>query len=90
MYMTEDAKRLKLDYHYEARAQYRGVLQRGPLSLSLRLYFRTKRRVDCDNFNKLILDALTGVVYADDSQIRSLHIFYGYDKEKPRVEITVN
>jgi Holliday junction resolvase RusA-like endonuclease len=37
-----------------------------------------------------VLDALTGVVYLDDSQIRALHIFFAVDAERPRVEITIN
>jgi Holliday junction resolvase RusA-like endonuclease len=34
----------------------------------------TKRRADLANFNKLSLDALTGIAYADDSQIAKLTI----------------
>lgn len=52
-------------------------------------YFGTKRKADLDNFNKLWQDALTGVVYEDDSQICELHLFRKYDKANPRIEIVV-
>jgi Holliday junction resolvase RusA-like endonuclease len=42
-----------------------------------------------DNFNKLSLDALTGIAYEDDSQIAKLTIERGYDKQKPRIAVTV-
>ena len=42
-----------------------------------------------DNFNKLSLDALTGIAYLDDSQIAKLTIRRGYDKRYPRIEIAV-
>ncbi len=30
---------------------------------------KSKRRADCDNFQKLVQDALNGIVWEDDSQI---------------------
>jgi Holliday junction resolvase RusA-like endonuclease len=42
-----------------------------------------------DNFNKLWQDALTGIVYEDDSQIAELHLYRDYDKARPRIEIEV-
>jgi Holliday junction resolvase RusA-like endonuclease len=53
-----------------ARRRYRGVIT---------LYFGTKRRADLDNFNKLSLDALTGIAYLDDSQTAKLTIERGYE-----------
>ena len=52
-------------------------------------FFGTKRKADLDNFNKLWQDALSGVVYADDSQIADLHLRRSYDKARPRIEIEV-
>ena len=62
------------------------VLQ-GDVTLSITLFFGTKRRAHLDNFNKLSLDALTGIVYEDDSQIVELHLARSYDKARPRIEI---
>ena len=53
-------------------------------------YFGTKRKADLDNFNKLSLDALTGIVWHDDSQISDLRLRRGYDKERPRIEVTLH
>jgi hypothetical protein len=50
--------------------------------------FKTKRRCDLDNQNKLMLDALTGIAYEDDSQISSLHLSRAYDATNSRMEIT--
>jgi Holliday junction resolvase RusA-like endonuclease len=45
---------------------------------------------DLDNMHKLILDALTGIVYSDDHQVDGAAPVSGYDPEKPRMEITVH
>jgi Holliday junction resolvase RusA-like endonuclease len=62
---------------------------RSDIEVSITLCFGTKRRADLDNFNKLSLDALTGIAYADDSQIAKLTSERGYDKALPRIQITV-
>jgi len=36
------------------------------------------------------LDALTGIVRHDDSQISDLRLRRAYDKQRPRIELTVN
>jgi Holliday junction resolvase RusA-like endonuclease len=57
--------------------------------VSIAFYFATKRRRDLDNQNKLILDALTGIAYDDDSQIAELHLYRAYDAKRPRIEISL-
>ena len=61
----------------------------GPLSLHIHFYFGSKRKRDLDNQSKLILDALTGIVYEDDSLIDELHLYRHFDKAKPRIDIAV-
>jgi Holliday junction resolvase RusA-like endonuclease len=89
-YMTPAGKALKEQYQGEARHQW-GFKK--PLdcdiAVSITLYFGTKRKADLDNFNKLSLDALTGIVWQDDSQISKLSIERAYDKAQPRLEIAV-
>jgi Holliday junction resolvase RusA-like endonuclease len=89
-YLSAEGKQLKRDYNLEARSQWG---RRKPITeeveLWIRLFFGTKRRADIDNFHKLSLDALSGVVYADDSQIHALHVERDYDKADPRIEIEV-
>lgn len=87
VYMTAEGKALKEQYQWEAKSQWREAPLTGDIEVSITLYFGTKRRVDIDNFNKLSLDALTGIVYEDDSQIARLHIARAYDKARPRIEI---
>lgn len=88
--MTPEGKRIKQDYRYEVLAQYRGLILKEPLTMTIRYYFGSKRRADLDNFNKLPIDALTGIVYLDDSQISALHLYRCYDKARPRIEVTVH
>ncbi len=42
---------------------------RGPVHLSLRFMRKSRRRADCDNFQKLVQDALNGIVWVDDFQV---------------------
>ncbi len=44
------------------------------------------KKCDCDNLAKIILDALNGIAYDDDSQICKLYVSKQYGKE-PRTEI---
>lgn len=88
-YMTAEGKALKEAYQWEAKSQWRGKPLETEVELWITLYMATKRLPDLDNYNKLSLDALTGIVYNDDSQIRALHIERAYDKKHPRIEIEV-
>ena len=72
-YMTAEGKALKESLPGEAKSQWKGKPLEGDISVSITLYFGTKRPADLDNFNKLSLDALTGIAYEDDSQIAELH-----------------
>jgi Holliday junction resolvase RusA-like endonuclease len=69
-----------------------GAVERTPLegdiAVSITLYFGTKRRADLDNFNKLSLNALTGIAYLDDIQIGTLTIAR-FDKSYPRIAIDI-
>lgn len=87
--MTAEGKALKAAYQLQAQSQWRGEPLTGPLSLEVTLYFGTRRKGDIDNFNKLVLDALTGIVWEDDSQIEELRLRKAYDKERPRVEVEI-
>ncbi len=87
--MTAEGKALKEAYQWEARAQWKGKPLAGDIDVSMTLYFGTKRKADLDNFNKLSLDALTGIAYLDDSQIAKLTIARAYDKAHPRIEMTI-
>ena len=90
LYMSAEGKAIKQAYQWQARAQWKRKLLTSPLQVGFTLYFGTKRRADADNFSKLVLDALTDIVYHDDSQIQELNIRKAFDKKNPRIEVEVN
>lgn len=49
--------------------------------------FRPAKRGDLDNYLKIMLDALEGVLYENDNQITEIHAFRYDDKDNPRVEL---
>ena len=89
VYMNAEGKKIKEDYIAQAKKQYKGKIISGDVQLVIRLYFGTKRKADWDNFHKLSMDALTGIVWEDDSQIQEVLVIKMYDKEKPRIEIEI-
>ncbi len=85
--MTPEGKAIKEMYQYEAKKQWKEKPLTGKIDVTLTFYFKTKHRRDLDNQNKLVLDALSGIVYEDDSQIDVLCLFREYDAANPRIEI---
>lgn len=62
----------------------------GPVSVELDFYPPDRRRRDPDNLLKLIQDAMSGLVYDDDHQIRSMRWeLRAVDRDNARVEIRV-
>jgi crossover junction endodeoxyribonuclease RusA len=88
-YMTAEDKAIKEAYQWEGKSQWKNAITADAVAVSVRFYFATKRKRDLDNQNKLVLDALTGIVYVDDSQVDELHLYRHYDKENPRIEVQV-
>ncbi len=88
-YMTHEGKALKEQYQWEVKKQWKYGTLITPINLQIYFYFKDKRPRDLDNQNKLILDSMTGIVYRDDKQIDELHLYRNYDKENPRIEITI-
>lgn len=44
---------------------------------------------DADNYAKAALDAMNGIVFADDRYVRMLRVSIEMDAENPRLEVTV-
>lgn len=57
--------------------------------VSLTFHLRTRVRRDIDNLSKLILDALNGIVWGDDSQVEELHARLVRGAADPRTGILV-
>lgn len=89
-YMSKEGKERKEDYGWQARGQYHGKPLGVGLKLTATLFFGTKRRADADNYSKLLLDALTGIVWEDDSQVQDLRVIKAYDKARPRIELVID
>ena len=88
-YMTNAGKALKEDYQWQIKSQYKGKLLQGELDVRIELFFGDKRIRDIDNYNKILFDAFTGLVWKDDSQIMSLLIVKNYDNKNPRIEVEI-
>ncbi len=90
MYMSAEGKKIKSDYTILARSQFKQQPIADDLEITVTLYFGTKRKHDIDNYCKLLLDSLTGVLWVDDSQITKMTIEKLYSKENPRIELVIH
>lgn len=90
IYMTHEAEKLKLDYQWEAKAQWRRPVFDGDVRVAICLYFPDNRRRDWDNWHKISMDSLTGIVWVDDSQIVEAKVVKAIDKKNPRIEIIIS
>lgn len=86
-YMTEKGKSLKNDYYYQLKNQYKSTPCLDDVILAVELFFGDKRIRDIDNYNKIVLDACSGILWIDDSQIQEIKIKKNYDKDNPRIEL---
>lgn len=89
MYMTAKGKTLKESYQWQAKQQWRSKPLKCPITVVIDTYHDNHRKNDWDNFHKLSMDALTSIVYEDDSQIEQAIVSKHYDKENPRIEIEI-
>ena len=79
---------MKESYQWQTKIQWQGYkCFTEPLKIDIKLYFGDQKRRDWDNFHKLSCDALQGIVYKDDSQIKKATVEMRYDKKTPRIEI---
>ena len=88
-FLKRDAAALKQQYWFEAKTQWQYEVQDRPFALRIDFFFKDRKRRDLENHLKLVCDALTGIVYEDDSQIDDLHILRHHDPDRPRTELTV-
>ncbi len=89
-YKSPKGKQFEKLANLEIKNQYKGKPINNQLKISINLFFKDKRKRDIDNYNKGILDAMTGIIYQDDSQIEELHVFKkigcGFDKVEISIE----
>ena len=89
IYMTTQGKEYKEMCQWEVKSQYKGKPITETLSLTVEFYFKDNHKRDIDNFNKIILDSCTGMLWKDDSQIVELTLRKFVDKKNPRVELII-
>lgn len=89
MYMSKEGRELKKSYILQIQNQYKLPLRTDDIEIEIRLYFHNKLRRDVDNWGKILLDSLTGIVWKDDSQIQRMTVIKGFDKLNPRIEIDI-
>ena len=89
-YKSKKGKIFEETARSELKNQFRCKPLAGSLEVHIWLYFKDKRKRDIDKYNKGILDAMTNIVYNDDSQIEELNIKKivgcGFNKVKIEVE----
>jgi Holliday junction resolvase RusA-like endonuclease len=61
----------------------------GPLKVVARYYRKNNVTADLDNCLKLTTDALNGIAWVDDKQIKKIRADYAVDPDNPRTEIEI-
>ena len=59
---------------YKAKAIWEGDPTTELLRMAIWFSWKDKRKRDVPNFHKVLIDALEGIVYVNDSQIIDLHV----------------
>lgn len=88
MVVSDEARRYKTSAAILARMA--GVKEMLTETVSVRIHgYRPRESGDIDNRLKILLDALSGVAWIDDKQVRQVYMVMDYDKANPRVEIEI-
>jgi Holliday junction resolvase RusA-like endonuclease len=89
-FLTKDGKYAKQAIGAEITVAKRQIKRiRGAVALNVLFYFPDKRKRDIDNCLKALLDCCTGILYDDDSQITTLHVYKFIDRINPRTIIKI-
>ena len=70
-YLSPEGKAFKEEIGWEAKKVYKLPPNEDNLVLGLYFSWKDKRRRDCQNYIKLIADALEGIIVLDDKQFTS-------------------
>lgn len=91
IYMSSEGKSLKESYSWQAKSQWKKKpIITGKVAVLIDLYFNNNLRRDIDNWHKILLDSLTGIIWKDDSQIICMGVRKYIDRDNPRIEIEIN
>jgi len=75
------------EYKNEVRTFTRCEILTGDIVLNLTV-FRPRKSGDLDNYLKIMLDALQGILYENDKQVVEIHAYRDDDPEDPHVILT--
>ena len=91
-YMTKTGKERKHQYAWETKSQWKKPMipKDVELAVDILIYFSDNRKRDWDNYHKITMDALEGIVMENDSQIKEAHVIKEVDRENPRTEIVIH
>lgn len=74
----------------EAREAMQGCAPfAGPVSMRVLFRLGNVRRVDLDNLNKAVCDALNGIVFVDDAQVVNLLLLKQINRDDPGIDVYV-
>jgi Holliday junction resolvase RusA-like endonuclease len=71
---------------FQRQCQKLDSLLQGDLAVHLRIFYAS-RRPDLDE--SVILDAMQGLIYENDRQVKEKHVFHALDKVNPRTHIVI-
>jgi hypothetical protein len=84
--LIKSAKALSYSEAFKQQCSPAAELFTCDVRVTMKIYYAS-RRPDLDE--SLVLDLLQGVAYANDRQVKEKHIYWGLDKECPRVEALI-
>lgn len=87
--LSKEYRDTKEAMQWEIKSQYQGDPVTEAVALNIMFYYGDKRKRDIDAYLKILLDAMSGIVYEDDALITEMHCFKEVDVEKPRTVIQV-
>lgn len=89
--LTEEAKVYLDEVGWRAREARVPLITDRFIDLSIWYFHKTPvRRQDSTNPTMLIHDALEGILYLSDAQVRNAYFYPRWDKANPRVEIVAD
>ena len=88
-FLKAKARDLKSSYCDQILKQWKKEPLDKELEIHIKIYHDRKTKSDWDNFHKLSMDAMNGLVWVDDSQIQKATVEKFYDKANPRIEIDI-
>ena len=89
IFLSTEAVAYAYNVRYQAKQQWKTKPLDGDLEVSYYYYFNDLKRRDHLNFQKILNDHLSQIVWKDDRQIKISHHYTCLDKDNPRIELII-